>query len=83
MYQFDSDRTNLSQRKPSLHPVFLTVLPYKRFLLYLQADNVGVLQLLEERDLPDGGGGDALLLRLQPDLLHGHDLARLLVAPLE
>ena len=42
-----------------------------------------MLQLLEQRNLPDGGGGDALLLRLEPDLLHGDDLARLLVAPLE
>ena len=33
-----------------------------------------MLELLEERDLPDGGAGDPLVLRLQPDLLHGHDL---------
>ena len=52
-------------------------------IFYLEADNVWVLQLLEQGDLPDGGGGHALLLRLQSDLLHGHDLASLLVAPLE
>ena len=51
--------------------------------MYLEADDVWVLQLLEERDLPDGGGGDTLLLRLQPDLLHGHNLASFLVAPLK
>ena len=50
---------------------------------YLEADDVWVLQLLEQGDLPDGGGGHALLLRLQTDLFHGHDLASLLVAPLE
>ena len=49
----------------------------------LKADDVRVLQLLEQRDLPDGGGGDALLLRLEPDLLHGDDLAGLLVPPLK
>ena len=48
-------------------------------MFYLEADDVGVLQLLEQRDLPDGGGGHALLLRLQADLLHGHDLIGLRV----
>ena len=40
----------------------------------LETHDVGVLELLEEGDLPDGGAGDPLVLRLQPDLLHGHDL---------
>jgi hypothetical protein len=33
-----------------------------------QLDNVGVLHLLEERDLADGGAGDALILGLETDL---------------
>ena len=41
--------------------------------------DVGVLELLEKGDLPDGGAGHALVLGLQPDLLHGHDLPRLVV----
>ena len=49
----------------------------------LQADDVWVLQLLEERDFPDGGGWDSLFFALQSDLLHGHDLIRALVAALE
>ena len=32
-------------------------------------DDVAVLHLLEERDLADGGGGDALVLLLEADLL--------------
>lgn len=48
-----------------------------------EAYDVRVLQLLEERDLADGGGRDALLVRLQPDLFHRHDFARHLVQPLE
>ena len=38
-------------------------------------DHVGVVRLLEERDLTDGSGGDALVLRLQADLLQGDHLA--------
>ena len=34
--------------------------------------DIGVLQVLEEGDLPDGGAGGALLV-LQPDLLEGDD----------
>ena len=37
-----------------------------------QLTDIGVLQVLEEGDLPDGGAGRALLV-LQPDLLEGHD----------
>ena len=37
--------------------------------------DIGVLQVLEEGDLPDGGAGSALLV-LQPDLLEGHDGVR-------
>ena len=40
----------------------------------LKTHNVGVLELLEKGDLPDGGAGHTLVLGLQPDLLHGHDL---------
>ena len=39
----------------------------------VQRDDVGVLQLLEERGLPDGREGRTLLL-LQADLLQGDDL---------
>ena len=39
---------------------------------YRQTNNVWMLQLLEEGDLPDGGGGDPLILALQTDLLHRH-----------
>ena len=46
---------------------------------YLEAHNVWVLELLEKGDLPDGGAGHALVLGLQPDLLHGHDLPGLVV----
>lgn len=41
-------------------------------LLSSQLTDIGVLQVLEEGDLPDGGAGRALLV-LQPDLLEGHD----------
>lgn len=34
-----------------------------------------MLQVLEQRDLPDGGAGGALLV-LQPDLLQGHQGVR-------
>ena len=46
---------------------------------HLQTHDVGVLQLLQEGDLPDGGAGHALVLGLQADLLHGHDLIGLRV----
>ena len=48
----------------------------------LQVDDVGVVELLEEGDFPDGCRGDTFLLGLQADLLHGHDLTRLLVLAL-
>jgi hypothetical protein len=54
-----------------------------QLISHLKSDDVRVLQLLEQRDLPDRSRGDALLLRLEPDLLHGHNLARLLVLSLE
>ena len=41
----------------------------------VEGDDVGVLQLLEERGLPDGREGRALLL-LQADLLQGDHLLR-------
>ena len=46
----------------------------------LETHNVGVLELLEEGDLPDGSAGDSLVLRLQLDLLHGHDRPGLVVS---
>lgn len=36
-----------------------------------QRDDVGVAQLAQQRDLADGGGGHALVLGLEPDLLEG------------
>ena len=39
----------------------------------VEGDDVGVLQLLQERSLPDGRERGSLLL-LQPDLLQSHDL---------
>ena len=45
----------------------------------LETHDVGMLELLQEGDLPDGGAGHTLVLGLQPDLLHGHDLPCLLV----
>ena len=44
--------------------------------------DVGVLELLEERDLTDGGAGNSLVFRLQSNLLHRHELARLGVSSL-
>lgn len=38
-----------------------------------QADYVGVTHLLEQRDLPDGCGGDALIFGLESDLLQCDD----------
>ena len=38
---------------------------------------------LEQRNLADGGGRNALIVALQQNLLQGHNLARLLVAGLE
>ena len=48
---------------------------------YLEPHYVGVLQLLQQGDLSDGGAGHSLVLRLQSDLLHGHDLSGLGVSP--
>ena len=48
-------------------------------IFYLEADDVWVLQLLEQRDLPDGSAGHALGLDLQPNLLQGHKLICYLV----
>ena len=48
-----------------------------------QLHDVGVAQVAEERHLADGGAGDAVLRRLQRHLLHGDNLARPLVSPLE
>jgi hypothetical protein len=39
-------------------------------------DDVVVLELLEQADLPDRGRRHALVLGLEPDLLEGDDLAR-------
>ena len=50
---------------------------------YLEPHYVGVLQLLQQGDLSDGGAGDSLVLRLQADLLHGHDLSGLQISPWE
>lgn len=44
-----------------------------------QVHDVHVVQLLQDGDLADSRGGDALLLRLQPDLLEREYLAGLLV----
>ena len=41
----------------------------------VQDDDVGVLQLLQQAGLPDGGEGGSLLL-LKPDLLQRHRLLR-------
>lgn len=38
-----------------------------------------MFQLLEQRNLSDSCAGNALLLALQSDLLHGHNLPRSLV----
>jgi hypothetical protein len=44
-----------------------------------QRADVGVVQLLEEGDLPDGGRGDALVFVVQADLLEGYLLLGQLV----
>lgn len=46
---------------------------------FAQVDDVDVVELLEDGYLADGRRGDALLLRLQPDLLQRKYLASLLV----
>lgn len=38
-----------------------------------EAHNVGVAHLLEQRDLADGGGGDALIFGFEADLLEGNN----------
>ena len=40
----------------------------------LKTDNVGVLELFQQRDLSDGCGGHPFLFGLQPNLFHGHNL---------
>lgn len=40
-----------------------------------QSNDVGVAHLLEERDLPDGGAGDALIVGFEADLLEGDNAA--------
>ena len=49
----------------------------RRLCVYdvVQGDDVGVFELLEQRGLPDGREGGALLL-LKTDLLQGDDLVR-------
>ena len=44
-----------------------------------QRDDVDVVELLQDRDLADGGRGNALLLRLQPNFLEGEDFPGLFV----
>ena len=39
-------------------------------------DDVWVFQILEEADLADGRGWDAVVFLLEPDLLDGHYLTR-------
>jgi hypothetical protein len=48
----------------------------------LQVNNVGVLKLLEKRDLPDGSRRHSLILRIKPDLLERQDFLSLLVTRL-
>ena len=43
-----------------------------------QPHDVGILHLLQQGDLADGGAGDALVLGLEADLLEGDDAARVL-----
>ena len=55
--------------------------PHIRFQVTIRAiahapDDIVVLELLEERDLADGGARHALVLRLEPDLLERDDLVR-------
>lgn len=45
-----------------------------------EAHDVLVLHFFEEGNLADRGGGDALVLLLETDLLEGDDLASFLVA---
>lgn len=47
-----------------------------------EADNVGMVELLEQRHLPDSGGWNSFLLRLEADLFHCHRLTGLLVLAL-
>ena len=42
----------------------------------LEPDDVGVLELFQQRNLPDGRGGDPFLFLLEPDLLEGDRRAR-------
>lgn len=44
-----------------------------------QLDDVGVVQLLQNRNLADGGAGNALLLAFQSDLFEGVHLVGLFV----
>jgi len=48
----------------------------------LEGDDVRVLELLEERDLPERGRRHTLVLELEPDLLHRHKVSRDTVLPL-
>jgi hypothetical protein len=48
----------------------------------LESHHVGVLELFEKRNLPDGGGGHSFLLLLEPDLFQGDRRARRPVAGL-
>ena len=50
---------------------------------YLESHNVGMLQLLQQGDLSDGGAWHSLVLRLKPDLLHGNNLSGLGISPWE
>jgi len=46
---------------------------------FAQRDDVDVVELFKDGYFADGGGGDALLLGLQPDFLEGENLACLFV----
>ena len=57
--------------------------PVHTLCMTLSPDNVGVLkplQLLQQRDLPEDGHGDAVLRQREVHRLEGHDLAGLRVA---
>lgn len=40
----------------------------------LETNDIGMFKLLQDTDLPDGGGGDTLVFALQSDLFDGYNL---------
>ena len=80
-----SDRMKTFRRLRAAQPVPLLSCPGQHYAPAPSSPgcsphDVGVVQLLEKGNLPDGCAGHSLLLLLQPDFLKGYDLVGVTIA---